>query len=93
MRRDKKLKLPAIRLPLNAKIVASTCIGEILAIRTNGGIMKRPRIRGNSVDDVKNRNVKLLIPSASFHYSVSATLKKDEIAIMMSTRRISVRVS
>ena len=55
--------------------------------------MKRPRIRGNSVDDVKNRNVKLLIPSASFHYSVSATLKKDEIAIMMSTRRISVRVS
>ena len=82
--------LPLMKLALNAKIVASTWLGVILAINTNGGMMNRPRIRGKSVEEVKKMKVKLLIPRASYHLRVSAILRKEEIAMKM--RAIFTRV-
>ena len=62
----RKVMQRLITLALNEKIVASTWVGEILAMRTKGGIMISPRINGKRVDDVKKRNVKTSTQRAAF---------------------------
>ena len=80
-------------LALNEKMVASTCVGEIFAIRTKGGMIINPRIRGKSVDDVKKRKVNTLMPRLSYHLSVKAISKKLPIAITSTATKINVLVS
>ena len=55
--------------------------------------MKRPRIRGKSVEEVKKMKVKLLMPNASYHLRVSAILKKEETAMTMRAILTKVHVS
>ena len=71
---------PLIMLALNANTVASTCVGDIFAMRTNGGIRKRPMISGNSVDEVKKRKVNGFMPSFSYHLRVKAVSKRAPTA-------------
>ena len=54
--RDRKNMQPFIAEAEKANTVASTWVGDILAISTKGGMMKRPSTRGNIVDDVKKMN-------------------------------------
>ena len=64
-----------------------------MAISTNGGIMKRPMIRGKSVDEGKKRKVKGLIPSFSYHFKVKAMSNTHPTAKMQMEIRIRVLVS
>ena len=71
---------PFMMLMLNEKIVASTWVGEILAIKTEGAKTKRQFVRGKSVDEVIKRNANGLNPKLSYHFRVRATFEKLPIA-------------
>lgn len=54
-----------IMLLLKAKIVASTCVSEIFAIKTKGGIICIEKASGKIVDEVNIMKVKAETPIVS----------------------------
>ena len=70
-------KHPDYTLTLKAKIVASTCVGEILATITNSGIIKKAWMSGKSVDDVKKTKTNGEIPKGSYALRVNAMSNKQ----------------
>ena len=71
------IKHPVDTLALNEKIVASTCVGEIFATITNRGMMKKARMSGKRVDDVKKMKTNGEIPKASYAFIVNAMSNKQ----------------
>ena len=77
----------------NENIVASTCAGVILAIRTNGGRMKRAMTIGKNVELVKATNAKSLMPMAIFHRLVKIRADKAFRAMKLRQSLARLRVS
>ena len=71
-------------------MVASTCVGEILANITNSGILKKAKISGKSVDDVKKTKTKGEMPKASYALRVNATSNKQAKIMKKIATLISV---
>ena len=87
------IRQPTIKLAEKAKMVASTCVGEIFATNTNGGMTKNARISGNRVEDVKKMKTNGLIPKVSYTFNVKAISNKQAVIMPKIASLNSVLVS
>ena len=87
------IKHPTIILAENANMVASTCVGEIFATKTKGGMTKNARISGKRVEDVKKMKTNGLIPKVSYTFNVKAMSNKQAVIMPKIASLNSVLVS